>query len=237
MGARKPYSMHSPVLADTHADAGMVAVGVRLNQPANRWQRTGSGILGELPVIDDVCLPLRGQADVLDGIIRGPFIARFILTGRVVFPGDAMRREKIAQRGKGKTGKGRGNGSVSMELFDSRPLWVITPPSCDIYSDSLGVGVDVIVCCGDGEEVIGEARPADCIVEVIGQSEGLCVLPVIGNVRLLELGVCDIRRNSIDILNCPTDKGEPIHFPVVIGSFECWIIVSYVKRESIWLVV
>src|SRR5579885_1852123 len=85
--------------------------------------------------------------------------------------------------------------------------------------------------------MVGETLRAYRVEELIGQSEGLCVLPVIGDICLVELRIGHIHLLAVDNLNCSGNFGKAIHFSMVVGREKRRIIMSQVKGQMIRLVI
>src|SRR5712672_1615832 len=87
--------LHRPVLPRADALSRMIAILVRLYQPADGWKITTGGVFGELSVIGHMLLPLATVANRIDGIIRIPFVAIFILERGILSPGDAIGAQEV----------------------------------------------------------------------------------------------------------------------------------------------
>ncbi len=120
--------------------------------------------------------------------------------------------EQIGEGWKVKTGVREEALSRGINAGDHRLLPTVAAPRVDELA--AGVIRRVPGSRGNRDEVIGEARPHDGREEVVVQGKGTRILPVVRDVRLVELGVGYV----LSVLDGAGEEIKAVHLSVVDGE-------------------
>src|SRR3984957_9910217 len=169
------------------ATAGAETGFSRGHQPGDVGQISGLRIDGKLRVGKNMLGPQRSVADVVDRIVGGKYVARTALRRSVILPGQAGSIEQVGQCLKIETWKRLGHDEIAVERGNLRVR--IGGASPDL---SLAVNLERVVPDAAGLrrnriKVVGKTRTLQRGKHVVGENKVLRVLPVVGNIRLVEL--------------------------------------------------